>query len=522
MSERSALAATSRGLGRFERRDWLVAMGLLLVSLATRVPFRSQFAYNWDSAEFVIAVRDYNLAIEQPHMPGYFLYVMLGRVVDFFVHDAHAALVWLSIMAGAGLVALLYLLGSAMFGRRVGVIAALLTWCSPQVWFHSCVALTYIVDAALACTLALVCWRARQRNSSWLAVAGIGLLLGLCAGVRPQSYAMLMFLVLYSLWRATKQRGLKLGTVFAISLGLWAIWLAGMAALSGGLPVVIAAEHRSLGFLGRKTLMGGGLDAPLTSITFVAATCWNGLLLAVGALVFSLGYRMLHPSSSGVREWDAQNKQAIQMVAAWGLPIAILATVIGFTDQPGHALGLIPPLILLAAAALAAIRSPFVRITTVAVICVTNAAAFLWMPKEWHRAFVGMGRTAQDIRAHDEAISQTVQTVRQRFSPQETILYHAVENIHFGLRHFQLYLPEFRQYQLAYDPVLAPPKSHPLLSVVNGKLAFADRESAALSRTAVLLVPPDSTLAVFKPYLDISHAEPVGDATTVYVLSPKP
>src|SRR2546426_6863576 len=97
-----------------ERRDWWVAVAFFAAALALRIPFRSQLAYHGDSAEFALAIREYNVALSQPHAPGYFLYVMLGRLVNLFVGDPNASLVWLSVAFGSALAAAVYLLGTAM------------------------------------------------------------------------------------------------------------------------------------------------------------------------------------------------------------------------------------------------------------------------------------------------------------------------------------------------------------------------------------------------------------------------
>ena len=87
-------------------------LGLFLVSFALRVPFRSQYAYHWDGAEFTLAITQYNVAMSQPHAPGYFVYVMLGRLLNTVIGDPHASLVWLSVAFGSALAAILYLLGT--------------------------------------------------------------------------------------------------------------------------------------------------------------------------------------------------------------------------------------------------------------------------------------------------------------------------------------------------------------------------------------------------------------------------
>ena len=105
---------------KFGRRDWLAAAILFAVSLAIRVPFRSHFAYHWDSAQFALAIEHFDVSLSLPHRPGYFLFIMLGRIANLFVGNPHTSLMWVNMVAGAALVALGYLLGAALFGRHCG------------------------------------------------------------------------------------------------------------------------------------------------------------------------------------------------------------------------------------------------------------------------------------------------------------------------------------------------------------------------------------------------------------------
>ena len=75
------------GLTRLERRDWGIAALIFLASAAIRVPFRSELAYHWDCLEFTLGIGNYNMLINQPHPPGYFLFVMLGRLVNLWLGD---------------------------------------------------------------------------------------------------------------------------------------------------------------------------------------------------------------------------------------------------------------------------------------------------------------------------------------------------------------------------------------------------------------------------------------------------
>jgi len=68
-------------------------------------------------------------------------------------------------------------------------------------WFHSCVALTYVVDSFLVCALALWLWRAVLRGGEWRDALVIGALLAVIGGVREQTVISVARLVLFTFWR---------------------------------------------------------------------------------------------------------------------------------------------------------------------------------------------------------------------------------------------------------------------------------------------------------------------------------
>ena len=104
--------------------DRFILLGLLVLALVTRIPFRSQFLYHWDSVNFALSLEHYDVRLHQPHPPGYFLYSMLGKVVNSVVHEANTSLVLISLLGGALGILAIYWLGLRLFNRKVAIIAA--------------------------------------------------------------------------------------------------------------------------------------------------------------------------------------------------------------------------------------------------------------------------------------------------------------------------------------------------------------------------------------------------------------
>ena len=97
---------------------------LFLLTVISRLPFTSKYLYHMDSGHFALALQNYDLVLHQPHPPGYFLYVMLGKLLDPFISDANTTFVLISIVFSGLTVAAIYLLGKEIFDARVGTIAS--------------------------------------------------------------------------------------------------------------------------------------------------------------------------------------------------------------------------------------------------------------------------------------------------------------------------------------------------------------------------------------------------------------
>jgi hypothetical protein len=214
-----------------------VCLALLTAAVAiTRFLFRSRYLYDLDSVNFALAMQRFDPRVHQPHPPGYFLYICLGRALNVFFHDANLALVVLSILASCGLVIVIYKMTMDWFGPMAAQFAGILFLLSPLAWFHGIVALTYIVEAFFSALLGLLCWRIDSGRAGFILPAAIAL--GVSAGVRPSSLVFLAPLFLFSLRKATvKERWMGLAAL-VVTL---AAWFVPMIVSAGGLSAYFGA-----------------------------------------------------------------------------------------------------------------------------------------------------------------------------------------------------------------------------------------------------------------------------------------
>src|SRR5258707_11382865 len=208
---------------RFE--PWLLAC----MVAASRFAFRSHDLYDLDSVNFALAIQRFDPRVHQPHPPGYFLYICLGRLLNIAFRDANLALVVLGILASCGVALVIYKMTLDWFGPTAALFAGIFFLFSPLAWFHGIVALTYIVEAFFSGLLGYLCWRINCGRTGFILPAAI--VLGISAGVRPSSLVFLAPLFLFSLRNTTpRQRWIGLA---ALVLTLTA-WFLPMIAVSGG------------------------------------------------------------------------------------------------------------------------------------------------------------------------------------------------------------------------------------------------------------------------------------------------
>src|SRR3989304_7179112 len=118
-------------LREHQKADWITPLALFLITLLTRIPFTSKLLYNLDSVHFALPLEKYYVYLHQPHPPGYFLYVMMGRAINLFVQDANTSYLVISVVFSGLTVVAVYYLGMAIFNKETGLWAALLALTSP-------------------------------------------------------------------------------------------------------------------------------------------------------------------------------------------------------------------------------------------------------------------------------------------------------------------------------------------------------------------------------------------------------
>ena len=275
-----------------------------------------------DSINFALGLRDFDVALHQPHPPGYPVYILLGRMTLGFVRflrpeaafasQATMALSLLSVAASGLAVACLGVFLSRLDRMSAGVgsrwrVLTLVAAC-PLFWVAGVRPMSDMVGLALA-LLSLACMLSGRVGASSAPLVAGALIAGLTVGVRVQTALITVPVLLAAAWQRRVDRRLAVRLTSAFALGGLA-WGVPLIWASGGVRGYLSALGSQAGedfswvdMLGRdptpRRLALSLIDSLVSPWSMPALAGFVILAAAVGFAVtlwrerWSLGYVIL-------------------------------------------------------------------------------------------------------------------------------------------------------------------------------------------------------------------------------------
>lgn len=207
---------------------------LLVFVAATRWTLAPHYLYYFDSANFALALENFNPALHQPQPPGYPLFVALTRLIHLWVVRPEHVFVIAGLVAAFGAILLIRALTTDLFGREAGLLAAALLASDPAFWFGGITNEIRVFLSFAALGIGWLVWRAvdRPNEPGWL--YGAFAALGVAAGFRPALPVLLLPLMAWAWWRSgARVRALAIGVLLVGATSL--PWLAVTIRAVGGL-----------------------------------------------------------------------------------------------------------------------------------------------------------------------------------------------------------------------------------------------------------------------------------------------
>ena len=468
------------------RRHRVIDLTLLSVLvLATRIAFRSHYLYDIDSVNFALGIRRFDPAVHQPHPPGYFLYVSLGRAANLLFHDVNSALVAVSITAGCGALFTIYALAYNWYGQRAALFAGLIFTFSPLAWFHGTVALTYGVEQFFSGLAGYFLWRVYDGAQRFVVPAA--LTVGAAAGFRPSFLLFLGPLMLFAFARSRRLSLLAGAALLGVTL---AAWFFPMISMSGGFHAYSSALL-SLGRVApaKATVFNSNPAvslARLISIAGIYLLCFG----CAGAAVFRGGGVIAR-----------RTKIFIWMWVAPGLMFFTLVFLL-FVNS-GYLLVISPPVFawlgLRASEWYAAAR--FGR-PLVSAMVAANCLVFLFAPVYCSYA---------SVRHFETELNDVVRSLPQVASPSDTMIV-GFDSHFLGYRHAGYYLPGWFTAQYPEVKLDAGPR---VFVMEGGDTRLAARLPLSRFRNFIILPLPDADTEYGDYMLRIRARFPKGALKTV-------
>jgi hypothetical protein len=423
---------------------WLWPIILFVVTLLTRIPFTSRFLYDQDAVQFALALEKYDVYLHQPHPPGYFVYVMLGKLINQFFHDANSSFLLLSLIGSGLSVVAVYYLGVIIFDRETGLWAAVFALTSPLLWYYGEVALTYVVAAFLNTWIAILCWNLLRKQSRWLYLSS--LVLGITGGIRQDVLIFLFPLWLFCIVRLHWKRVL----IAILILGLTvAGWFVPMLFMTGGPERYSSAVNELWHFHNRTfAIWNAGVGSRgHFLLAFLGNTSYG---IGIGMVFLLFGFYLVVRTGA----WRRISIEKLLFFALWLIPAFLFHILIFMNpDQAGYSVFFLPPLFVLLWPSVkygvveigrVTSRVFFAAVATFRMIAlavvVVNGLFFLFS----HSVV-----SARGIREHDKDLFVIFRGIERNFPPEQTVIVDDNSYQLYNYRHIQYYLRRYRVYLTA-------------------------------------------------------------------------
>jgi hypothetical protein len=388
---------------------------LFLAALLVYLPFLSISLDDFDSVSFALAVNNYDLRLQQPHPPGFPVYIAVGRMINALINDPRVTLTLISAISGAACIAGIAALGAALGSARAGIIAAV--WAIPVLWTNSVIALSDMPGLALTLWAVVCIVRIRGTSPGFLYAAAI--LTGLSLGVRPQNA---LPILIAALWVLPRLRIRPTLIAAAIGLAVVLLWLIPTANSVGGLAeyVALVRAHGDHVVSQDSLASDSGIDSRMAQFADGLRDLLNQpLIYAVFAVGMLLALSVFRQHGS-------------VFLFLWMLGSAAQVFFLESLERTRLYLPFMPPMILLAAIGWSRldrwIKGRFVTLIAVGVFAVEIIAAI---------------PAAHSLDTQPTPPLAAAQWVRDTFPPAESLV------VSFGsFRHAQYYLSDYPQLYL--------------------------------------------------------------------------
>ncbi len=308
---------------------YLLFFGSLV--LATRLPLAPGQLLTFDDVNLAYSIGHFDVRVSQPQPPGYPLFVMEMRLLNW-LHFRRAEHILLALGMGGSIAALvlMVLFGNRMLGGQAGFCAACMMLFHPVFWQTGVASALRMQLAVISLAVAAACWRAWHGDGRWVLWSAVALAVG--AGIRPETGPLLL-----PLWAAAALRApvswKARAQALAVMAGVVLLWLVPAMAASGGPAVYVKTNLEYVSEQASVSSELFGATQAKAHATLWRLLVWTGFGILGWAMPAVLAFR--RKGGWGIqREW-------MLFLALWLLPSLLFAIAVHVED-PGQVLAMLP------------------------------------------------------------------------------------------------------------------------------------------------------------------------------------
>ena len=333
---------------------------LVVISMVTRLLFMGRHLEGWDSIDFALGLRDYDIAYYQPHFPGYPVYMFFCWLVHLFTDSDVLALTVPGAVFGSITLVPLFYLARRMFAEKVAWLAVFLYIVNPLCWLQSEKALSDAVGLFfIIVSVQLLFYASTSRVNALRYLISGSVMLGICLGVRL-SYFPFVILWLYTLYVSSKSDAGKktIGCgVFAFIIGI-CVWLIPLSCYTGLKPLMVNGFSFTFGHFSD---WGGSVATSQNVLSRFSDFVWCLFCNGLGFWCYDTTVFRIIPSiiiGTGIIFYFryVSNDYNTRFITFYMLPYFLWVFFGQNLEKPRHVLPLIPVIIICISAGLVRLR----------------------------------------------------------------------------------------------------------------------------------------------------------------------
>ena len=241
-------------------KTWIYALVLFFTGFISRYILTVDNFSSLDSVQYAIGTFQFSLSAHTPPPPGYFLYIMTGKLFNLFLLNPHDSMVLISVLYSALIGVVVFLLGKRLFSTAAGFIASVLFLTSPVFWYKGVTIYGYLNVGFFLILTVLFCYMVLEGKKKFAYLAMVSY--SLAVGARPQELPMLLpFMVFIFSFLSWRQR---IKSLLLFSLTTLA-WLIPLILVSGGMSTYMESLRQGSQYLADNSIFGGAFLASINN-----------------------------------------------------------------------------------------------------------------------------------------------------------------------------------------------------------------------------------------------------------------